>query len=279
MTPRTRTRLNLLSAALLLTIALAPACRATPAALTPTTPGQTPAVNGSITVHAAASLNNAFQAIGRAFTSDHPGTEVVFNFAGSNQLAQQIVLGAPADVFAPASEAQLTAVVADGRIAPGTPRTFATNRLVVVYPPDNPGGLQTLQDLARPGLRLVLATEAVPVGKYALDFLDKAAAAPGFGSDFRARVLNNVVSYEESVRSVLGKVVLGEADAAIVYTSDTSARVGQIEIPDNLNTVATYPIAPISDSANPDLARAFIDFVLSGPGQAILEQHGFLPPR
>ncbi len=245
-----------------------------------------PSEPGSITlsVFTAASLTEAFTEIGKMFEAEHPGVVVAFNFAGSQQLAQQLGQGAPADVFASANDAQMDAVIASGRVTSGTQRTFARNRLVVIYPKDSPAGLAELRDLAKLELRgrLVLAAREVPVGQYTLDFLEKAAREPSLGTAFEEAVLNNVGSYEENVKAVLAKVALGEAFAGVVYTSDitgngTSAQaVGRIDIPDALNTLASYPIAVISDSDHPDLAMAFVDFVLSLQGQGVLARHGFI---
>jgi molybdate transport system substrate-binding protein len=127
----------------------------------------------------------------------------------------------------------------------------------------------------------VLAAPEVPVGGYSLDFLEKASATVDYGETYSPTVLSNVVSYEENVRAVLSKVALGEADAGIVYTSDVtgdaSEQVGRIDIPDELNTIASYPIAPVGDSQNPELAQAFVDYVLSADGQTVLVDHGFIP--
>jgi molybdate transport system substrate-binding protein len=245
-----------------------------------------PAPSGSepatLTVFAAASLAQAFAELGALFEAQHPGVEVAFNFAGSQQLAQQLAQGAPGDVFASADAAQMSIAIERGRVRPGAPRDFARNRLVVIYPKDNPAGLVDLRDLARPGLRsrLVLAAAAVPAGAYTLAFLDKASADSRFGAQFKDAVLSNAGSYEENIRAVLSKVVLGEAFAGIVYESDVSGdvanEVGRIEIPDALNVLATYPIASIADGARPDLAQAFVEFVLSPEGQDVLAQHGFL---
>ena len=236
--------------------------------------GATPAAPEAATlnVFAAASLSDAFNEIGAAFGAANPGATVVFNFAGSNQLATQIAQGAPADVFASANAAQMDAAVASGRIDTGAAQQFVTNRLVVVTPADNPAGITTLQDLATPDTLLVLAAEEVPVGRYSLEFLDLAAADPAFGATFKDEVLGNVVSYEENVRAVLNKVELGEADAGIVYTSDLFGvdNVGQLEIPDTLNILAEYPIAPLNDSAYGEMAAAFVEYVLSEEGQAVL---------
>ena len=233
----------------------------------------------TINVFAAASLTDAFSDIGAAFRAANPGASVVFNFAGSNQLATQIAEGAPADVFAGANAAQMEAAVASGRIDAHAPQVFVTNRLVVVVPADNPAGIESLQDLATPDTLLVLAAEEVPVGRYSLAFLDRAAAGAAFDSGFKEAVLGNVVSYEESVRGVLNKVALGEADAGIVYASDLVGVEGvtSLAIPDALNVVAEYPIAPLHDSAQPELAAAFVEWVLSDEGQGILAEYGFGP--
>ncbi len=234
-----------------------------------------------LNVFAAASLTESFTEIGQAFESAYPGVKVAFNFAGSQQLAQQISQGAPADVFASANTKQMQVAIGDGRIGSGTEQAFVSNRLVVIYPNDNPAGLAALKDLANSGLQLVLAAREVPVGQYSLDFLDQSARDAAYGESYKAAVLDNVVSYEDNVKTVLNKVVLGEADAGIVYTSDLSgdsrSKVGQIEIPDELNVVASYPIAPLTDSPNPQIAKAFIDSVFSPEGQRILAKYGFIP--
>lgn len=238
-------------------------------------------LGGEIVIFAAASLTDAFGEIGSNFEAHVPGATVVFNFAGSQRLAQQLAQGAPADLFASANGQQMAVAIEAGRILSRTQQTFAYNRLVMIYPADSPTGMETLQDLAMPGIKLVLAAVEVPVGAYSLDFLDKAAATEAYGSRYRELVLANIVSYEENVRSVLSKVILGEADAGIVYTSDvfgdSAAQVGQIEIPDALNTVASYPIAIVADSDNPALAQAFLDYLLSDAGQATLAAYGFVP--
>lgn len=233
----------------------------------------------TLTVFAAASLTDAFTELGGQFDAANPGVTTVFNFAGSNALATQIAEGAPADVFASANNAQMTAAVETGRVDAGAPAQFVTNRLVVVVPADNPAGIERLQDLAGDDVLLVLAAEEVPVGGYSLEFVDKASTDPEFGAAFRDDVLANVVSYEENVRSVLNKVVLGEADAGIVYTSDAAGidGISQLDIPDALNVLAQYPIAALNDSANGGTAAAFVDYVLSADGQAILAKYGFGP--
>lgn len=253
-------------------VAMLAACGGAPSA------ARTPAAE--LTVFAAASLTDAFKAIGEQFSAANGGAAITFNFAGSDQLATQIAQGAPADVFASANTKQLDVVITAGEIISGTARTFARNRLVLVYPQSNPGKLVALQDLAKPGLKIVLANKHVPVGGYALDFLAKASQLPEYTAAYSPTVLANVVSYEESVKAVLGKIVLGEADAGIVYTTDTATvkdgSIGTLAIPDNLNTIAAYPIAATKNAKNPGLARKFVDFVLSPAGQQILVKYGFI---
>jgi molybdate transport system substrate-binding protein len=237
----------------------------------------------TLTVFAAASLSEAFTSLGDKFEASHPEAHVVFNYAGSQQLAQQLAQGAPADVFASANQEQMEAVIEQGRISPDSQQILAHNRLVVVAYPQAADGVRRLQDLAEPGTIVVLAGEAVPVGKYAREFIAKAGQEPAFGPAFEQAALKNVVSFEENVRAVFSKVILGEADAGIVYASDAAGvspqQVRVLEIPDNLNVQASYYIAPTEDSAEPDLAKKFIDFLLTNEGQQVLTDHGFLPAR
>ncbi|HTX17435.1 MAG TPA: molybdate ABC transporter substrate-binding protein [Bacteroidota bacterium] len=240
-----------------------------------------PEDNVRLTVFAAASLTECFNAMAREFASAHAAVTFSFNFAGSQQLAQQIAQGAPVDIFVSANRKQMEEAAKSGRIDTSQTRIFASNRLVVVYPKENVEGLRFLSDLSRPHLKIVLADKAVPVGQYSLEFLDKCEKSLAFGPGFREYVVANVVSHEENVRAVLAKVVLGEADAGIVYTSDVSERVrndvGTIEIPDSLNVIAAYPIAPILDSHSPRLAGEFVAFILSEQGRAVLSRFGFVP--
>ncbi|NNJ10194.1 molybdate ABC transporter substrate-binding protein [Chloroflexales bacterium ZM16-3] len=247
-----------------------------------TEPTATPApvVEMTLNVFAAASLTDAFKALAPGFEAAHPGVTVVYNFAGSQQLATQLGEGAPADVFASANRKQMDAAIASARVTGGSEQTFVRNQLVVITPGNNPADITTLQDLTKPGLKLILADKAVPVGQYALDFLAKASALPEYTETYSSTVLSNVVSYENNVRVVLTKVSLGEGDAGIVYTTDAaleSDKLKLIAIPEEINTIATYPIAPVADSAAPELAQAFVDYVLSPEGQQMLAQYGFIP--
>jgi molybdate transport system substrate-binding protein len=240
-------------------------------------PGPPPS---TLTVYAAASLTDAFREIGQTLEHGHPGLTVRFNFAGSQQLALQIEQGAPADVFASADPRWMRYVGDEGLLGED-PVVFARNRLVVVVPRANPARTGRLEDLARPGTKIVLAAEAVPAGKYSRETLEKLAHAPGFPAGYDRRVLANVVSEEENVKGVLAKVQLGEADAGMVYRSDVTPSVARyvrvVEIPDSYNSVATYPVAVLKSSPNAAAARDFVQVVISADGQRVLQQHGLLP--
>ncbi len=257
----------LLPYCLLLTV-LAAACS------TAVTPAPGP---HTLTVFAAASLTDAFTEIGRSFEAAHPGIMVRFNFSGSQALRTQIEEGAPADVFASANTKEMDTLVAGGHVGKDVPKIFLSNRLVIIAAPGNPAGLANAEDLAKSGLKLVLAAEEVPVGQYARQALGQMDTA--FGAGFMDKVLANVVSNEDNVRQVVAKVQLGEADAAIVYASDAVAAPGlkTVEIPADLNVVAIYPIAPLSSAPNADLAAQFSEYILSAQAQAVLRKWGFGP--
>ncbi len=233
----------------------------------------------TLTVFAAASLADAFTEISHDFGVAHPGVSVALSFAGSQTLSAQLIQGAAVDVFASANKTEMDKVVATGLVPPDTARNFLTNQLVVILPSNNPADIQTLQDLARPRLKLVLADKTVPAGKYALQILDNMARDAAFGADFKTKVLANVVSNETDVKQVVVKVQLGEADAGIAYISDAIAapELKTLEIPANLNVIASYPIAVLTRSPQPQLATDFVACILSSTGQAILRKWGFTP--
>jgi len=244
-------------------------------------PGRSTAIPGSrtITIFAAASLTNAFIEIGLGFEAANPGSKVVFNFAGSQTLSTQLTQGAVADVFASANPTEMEKLVTSGLVQKDSPMDFLTNQLVVILPTNNPANITTLDDLTRKGLKLVLASDTVPVGKYTLQVLEKLDQDPSFGTDFKTRILNNVVSYENDVKLVVAKVQLGEADAGFVYISDSvaSPELKFVKIPSKFNIIAEYPIAALINAPQPDLAERFIAYVLSFEGQAILKKWGFTP--
>jgi len=227
--------------------------------------GGSAASPGELRVFAAASLTAAFGKLGERFTAANGGTKVTFNFAGSQALATQIRQGAPADVFASADTTNMDKV----KDLVGTPQSFASNLLQIVVEKGNPKGVKGLDDLARSDLKVVLAAEEVPAGKYAKQVLDQAG------------VRVQPVSQEDNVKAVVTKVALGEADAGIVYVTDVTAggdKVEGVDIPEDLNVLATYPIATVKASQNPSQAQAFMDQVLGVEGQQILKANGFLPP-
>ena len=262
-------------------------------------------IRGELTVFAAASLSGAFEEMADAFAEAYPEVSVVINFDGSQRLRTQLEHGARAGVFASADWEQMDAVAADGLVE-GQPVNFARNQPVFLVnsafaakleqqkaagsapaqavAAERPAaGALTLADLARPGVKIVLALPEAPVGRYSQAVIDRMGDSPLFGPDYRGRILDNVVSRETNVRSVAQKVALGEADAGMTYRTDAlppyvAQRVRALTIPDSLNVTAHYPIAALREAAAPEPARAFIDFVRSAQGQAILEQYGFQPP-
>jgi len=238
----------------------------------PSRPASPPA---TLTVYAAASLTKAFADLADTLKSRTPDLVVTFNFAGSQQLALQIEAGAPADVFASADRRWMKEL-SDSGLVEGTPAIFAHNRLVVITP--RAATVRSLQDLVRPGLKLVLAADAVPVGRYARQALANLSRTDGFPADFDRRVLANLVSDEENVKAVVAKVQLGEADAGIVYVSDitpdVAPRVARIEIPDAANVIADYPVAVLRRASNPAAARRFVALLLSPVGQSVLQANG-----
>lgn len=232
----------------------------------------------TLTVFAASSLLDAFAEVGEAFEAANPGVAVVFNFDGSQSLRTQLEQGAAADVFAPANQKEMEALISQSLISNNQSQTFVANQLVVILPSDNPANIQTLADLAHPGLLLVLAAEEVPVGQYSREALGKLEAE--FGPGFKDQVLANIVSEENNVKQVVAKVQLGEADAGIVYGSDAVASpdLGRLAIPAEYNVTANYPIAALTNAPNRDLAETFVAYVLSPDGQATLAKWGFSPP-
>lgn len=237
---------------------------------------------GSLTVFAAASLTESFGEIVAAFESVHPEVRVELNLSSSNHLALQINEGASADVYASANLKNMDKVVAAGLISADRIFVFANNRLVVVVPVANPAGIVSLRDLARPGLRIVLAGKEVPVGAYSLQVIDLLGGDPKYGAGYKDALMRNVVSHEDTVKHVLTKVLLGEADAGIVYRSDVtpsaSGRVRMIEIPEQFNILASYPIAVLDRAAGNETAAGFVRFVLSPAGRKILAEWGLIPP-
>jgi len=224
---------------------------------------------GRVTVFAAASLTEAFTTLGRDFEAAHPGSTVTFNFAGSSALATQITQGAPADVFAAASPATMRTVT-DAGDAAGPPVTLVRNQLVIAVPKGNPRRVAGLADLARPGAKVALCAPQVPCGAAARAALDAAA------------VRLTPATLEQDVRGALAKVRLGEVDAALVYRTDVRVAAGgldAVEFPESARAVNDYPIVVLKHAANREVARAFVDYVRSDAGRAVLTAAGFQAPQ
>ena len=222
----------------------------------------------AVTVYAASSLTEAFGALGHIYEDEHGGT-VKFSFESSSTLANQVVEGAPADVFASADALQMEVVQEEGLARDPVP--FATNRLVVITPEDNPRGLEAVGDLAAEGIKLILAGPDVPAGNYAREMFGRLGIL--------REAEGNVVSNEEDVKAVVAKVRLGEADVGVVYRTDVTAGaerdLGLIEVPRAVSPRAVYPIAILSGAPNPQGGRAFLDLLTSDTGSRVLRRHGF----
>ena len=234
----------------------------------------------SLTVYAATSLTDVFEQIREAFVKVNHDVEVLLNFASSSTLAAQLNAGAQADIFASANELQMDNVVENGRVHEEDVETFAHNRLALIVPADNPANVDTFEELAENGVLLVLAAPGTPIRAYTDAMLTSYNAEQG--GDFRARVMANLVSEESNVRQVVARVALGEADAGVVYQSDTLGdvvdRVITVPIAERHNQLASYPIAPLIDAAESRLADSFISFIRSEEAQALLAAHGFCWP-
>jgi molybdate transport system substrate-binding protein len=230
-------------------------------------PAEQPALEGDITVFAAASLTDAFTEIGTAFESENPDVSVEFSFAASSALREQILAGAPADVFASANTSNMDQVVEGG--AASDPENFVTNQLQIAVPPGNDAGVTGLNDFANADLLIGLCAEEVPCGEFGREALANAG------------ITASIDTNEPDVRSLLTKVEVGDLDAGIVYVTDVLAAgdaVEGVDIPADVNVIATYPIAALTDAGNADVADAFVEFVLSDEGQEVLGSYGFDAP-
>jgi molybdate transport system substrate-binding protein len=238
----------------------------------PASPGagdatSSPAISGTVTVFAAASLKEAFTTLGKQFESAHPGTSVKLSFGASSDLAEQINQGAPADVFASASPKNMQQVVSAGGASTST--NFAKNVMEVAVPPSNPANVTSVTDLAKSSVKVALCEPQVPCGS---------VAAKVFKN---ANITVKPVTLEPDVKSTLSKVELNEVDAGMVYVTDVRAagsKVKGIVIPDNINASTEYPIAALTKAPNASGAQAFVDLVLSPAGQSVLSADGFQKP-
>jgi molybdate transport system substrate-binding protein len=236
----------------------------------PDKPGSAPSDGDgvTVTVFAAASLTEAFTALGDAFEATEPGVSVELSFGPSSELATQIAQGAPADVLASADETTMDAAVDAGSIA-GDPTVFATNGMEIAVPAGNPGGVDGLDDFADADLMIGLCSEDVPCGRLARRVLDQAGIQASVDTD------------EADVKALLAKVASGDLDAGLVYRTDVRAggdEVDGIALPDDLQVATRYPIATVAASEHHDGARDFVAFVAAPEGRAVLERFGFGPP-
>jgi molybdate transport system substrate-binding protein len=233
-----------------------------------------------VTVFAAASLTDAFEALQEPWSASHPGSELVLSFDSSSTLRAQIEEGAPVDVFASADTANAQALV-DACLAPGPVTPFARNSLTIVVPAGNPAGIAAAADLARPGLRYVAAGPDVPISRYATQAIARLAALAGYPADFVAAVTSNTISEEDNVRAVLAKIELGEGDAAIVYVTDATSSddVEAIALPTEADVPATYTAVAVADAPEPAMGAAFLEFLAGAEAQGVLAGFGFTAIR
>jgi molybdate transport system substrate-binding protein len=225
------------------------------------------AISGGVTVFAAASLKEAFTTLAAQFEAAHPGVKVKLSFGASSTLAQQIKQGAPADVFASASPKNMQQVTVAGRASSSI--DFAKNVMEIAVPPSNPAQVTGLPDLAKNGIKVALCQAQVPCGATALKVLANAG------------ITVKPVTLEADVKSTLTKVELNEVDAALVYLTDVRAagsKAKGIEIPDDMNAATAYPIAALTEAPNSTGAHAFLAYVRSADGQAVLTAAGFEKP-
>jgi molybdate transport system substrate-binding protein len=258
-------------------------------------PASAPSSGNRLIVYAAVSLQQAFIIIGKDFKTS-TGNAVEFNFAGSQQLVSQLQSGAQADVLVTADLPTMQSAISASLVTTDSEQELATNSMVVIVPQANPANIQSVKDLANPGVKLDLADTKVPAGAYAQQVLARLSAEPGYSSDFKDKVNANVISKEVNVAAVVAKVQLGEADAGIVYSTDATAPqatpvpmpdttppnfapVKTIAIPANDNVLAVYYIVKLKGASNPATADAFIKYAVSGAGRDTLARFGFGQPR
>ncbi len=233
----------------------------------------------SLTVFGAASLKGALDQAKAAYETANPGTTVNVSTDSSAALETKIEQGAPADVFLSA-DTKNPKILVDKLLTAGQAVTFAGNKLTVIVPTANPGGVTSPADLAKAGLKVIAAGDDVPITKYAGQLVGNLAKEPGYPADFVARYAANIVSKEDNVKAVVGKIELGEGDAGIVYVTDAKAstKVTPVDVPDSANVPATYAGVVLKASPNVDAATRFLTWFAGPGGQTILAGFGFLAP-
>ncbi len=251
----------------------------TSAASVPASAAPSTAAAGELTIYGAASLKGALDKAKAAYETANPGTKLTISTDSSAALETQIEQGAPADVFLSADTTNPKKLIDKG-LADGAAVPFAGNKLTVVVPASNPGGVTTPKDMAKPGVKVIAAGDSVPITKYATQLLGNLARQPGYPSDFAAAYAANIASREDNVKALIAKIELGEGDAGIVYVTDAKAstKVKTIDVPDAANVPASYDGVVVKATRNAAAANAFLDWFAGPGGQAILADLGFLSP-
>jgi molybdate transport system substrate-binding protein len=249
-----------------------------PATAAPDT-SATPPAAVELMIYGAASLKGALDKARTAYEAAVPGVTLTISTDSSSALETKIEQGAPADVFLSADTSNPKKLV-DAGLADGPAVNFAGNKLTVIVPASNPAAIQTPADLAKAGVKVIAAGDAVPITKYASQLVANLAKEPGYPADFVALYTVNIVSKEDNVKAVVAKIELGEGDAGIVYVTDAAAstRVATVDVPDSANVLASYAGVVVKASPNAAAARAFLAWFAGPAGQAILTSFGFLLP-
>jgi molybdate transport system substrate-binding protein len=252
---------------------------ATSAAPTTATSAAPSAAPAALTIYGAASLKGVLDKVKTAYEAANPGTTLTISTDSSATLETQIEQGAPADVFLSADTTNPKKLVDKG-LAAGAAVTFAGNKLTVIVPTANPAAITSPKDLARTGVKVIAAGDAVPITKYAALLVANLAKEADYPADFTAKYTANIASKEDNVKAIVAKIELGEGDAGIVYVTDAKAstKVTAVDVPDTANVPATYAGVVVKASNNTAAALAFLTWFAGPDGQAILGTFGFLPP-
>jgi molybdate transport system substrate-binding protein len=250
-----------------------------PSAATTATSATPFAAPAALTIYGAASLKGALDKVKTAYEGANPGTMLTISTDSSVTLETQIEQGAPADVFLSADTTNPKKLVDKG-LAAGAAVTFADNKLTVIVPIANPAWIASPKDLAKIGVKVIAAGDAVPITKYALQLVANLAEEAGYPADFAAKYSANIASKEDNVKAVVAKIELGEGDAGIVYITDAKAstKVATVDVPETANVPATYAGVVVKASKNAAAALAFLTWFAGPDGQTILGTFGFLPP-